>query len=281
MSQLETNSVVSGTGGSTGTRTGIVTKIVRASFVDGPGIRTTIFLKGCPLRCLWCCNPETQEFYPETNLLFPEKGNPVLGDRMTAEQLLEIVKRDIPFFDNSGGGVTIAGGEPTSQPLFALELIHGCHELGVHVALDTCGYTVDSKAVQVLVESDLLLYDLKVMDPHKHLEFTGLPNDLILENLRRMAEKDKHIIIRIPLIPGYTDSIENIDAIGRFLFSLGSGKIGAVDILPYHKGGRITYDMLGRPYPIDDALGRQSDQYLRQIRTVLERYDLVVREGGG
>lgn len=249
---------------------GMVVRIQGSSFVDGPGIRTTIFLKGCPLRCLWCCNPEAQESYPEKNNLFPQKGTSELfGKWLTVGEVMEVVERDIPFYQASGGGVTIAGGEPTYQPIFVLELIRHCRELGIHTALDTCGYTISKQGVCVLEEADLLLYDLKNMDPDEHERNTGVRNDIILENLRRMVELKKDIIIRIPLVPGYTDTMKNIKAIGNYLVSLGEGGIREVDLLPYHQGGVIKYEMLCRNYPLDKSLRRASDKYLQEAKQTL------------
>ena len=264
---------------------GLIVQIQGSSFVDGPGIRTTIFLKGCPLRCLWCCNPECQESYPEENKLFPEKGtSEIFGKWFTVDEVIEIVKKDIPFYRTSGGGVTIAGGEPTYQPTFVLELIRQCRELDIHTALDTCGYTVSEQAVRVLEEADLLLYDLKNMDPGEHEQNTGVRNDIILENLRRMAKVKKDIIIRIPIIPGYTDSMENIRSIGDFLASLGDGSIRGIDLLAYHQGGIIKYEMLGRNYPLDKSLKSPSDEYLQQVKqalTLMLDRSCVVNLGGG
>lgn len=253
-------------------RRGLIVKIQGSSFVDGPGIRTTIFLKGCPLRCLWCCNPETQHRHPEKNRLFPQKGrSEIFGTWLTVREVMEIVEKDIPFYRTSGGGVTIAGGEPTYQPGFTLELIRRCKELEIHTALDTCGYTTNKQSLRTLEEADLLLYDLKGLNPDDHERNTGVRNDIILENFRRMVALKKDMIIRIPLIPSYTDTVENISAISRFLSGLGEGSIIEVDLLPYHKGGVITYAMLGRDYPLAGIDGHQSGEQLQEIAYILEK----------
>jgi pyruvate formate lyase activating enzyme len=238
--------------------------------VDGPGIRTTIFMKGCPLRCLWCCNPECQEFYPETNSLFPQKGERVFGKRMTVSSVMDVVSKDIPFYRNSGGGVTIAGGEPTAQPEFVLQLIKVCRQLGIHVALDTCGYTISEQASMALEQADLLLFDLKVVDPGEHLQYTGCSNELILANLKRLAELDKAVIIRIPLIPGYTDTLENIASIAQFLTAIGDWMPQQIDLLPYHKGGLIKYEMLGRKPAINSGLNPPSHEHILELKRNLE-----------
>lgn len=251
---------------------GLVDKIHGSSFVDGPGVRTTVFLKGCPLRCVWCCDPEGQQPFPEENRLYPQKGiMRVFGEWKTAREVREIVARDIPFYEASSGGVTIAGGEPTYQPAFCRELIRQCKELGIHTALDTCGYTVNAEAATALEEADLLLFDLKNMDSEEHERNTGVPNGLILANFKRMVRLRKDIIIRVPLIPGYTDTMENIHAIGNFLYLFGEGRILQIDLLPYNRGGIIRYEMLGRPYQPDKSLRRQNDEYLEEIRETLAR----------
>lgn len=249
---------------------GLVNKIQGSSFVDGPGVRTTVFLKGCPLRCLWCCDPEGQQLFPEENRLYPQKGmNRVFGEWMTVDEVLEIVGKDIPFYRASGGGVTIAGGEPTYQPIFCRELIRRCKQLGIHTALDTCGYTMDEEAVMALEEADLLLYDLKNMDPGEHERNTKVSNQSILKNFKRIMELRKDTIIRVPLIPGYTDTPSHIKAIGDFLHNLGKLSVIQIDLLPYNRGGIIRYEMLGQEYPLEKNMARQSDEYLQEIKEIL------------
>jgi pyruvate formate lyase activating enzyme len=249
---------------------GLVVKIQGSSFVDGPGVRTTIFLKGCPLRCLWCCDPEGQHLFPEKNKLYPEKGvSPIFGEWVTVNEVMETVAKDIPFYRASGGGVTIAGGEPTYRPVFCREFIKRCRNLGIHTALDTCGHTIDEEGVMALEEADLLLYDLKSMDPDEHERNTGVRNNIILKNFRRMVELKKDIIVRIPLIPGYTDTMKNIKATGDFLSRFRKGSIIQIDLLPYNRGGIIRYEMLRLDYPLDKNLVRQSDEYLQKIKQLL------------
>ena len=261
--------------------TGVVTAIHRGSFVDGPGIRTTIFMKGCPLRCLWCCNPECQEFQPEANRLFPQKGERVFGTCMKASSVIDVVRRDIPFYRSSGGGVTIAGGEPTAQPEFVLQLIKMCQQLGIHVALDTCGHTINEQASMALEQADLLLFDLKVIDLGAHLQYTGSSNELILANLKRLAELDKAVIIRIPLVPGYTDTIQNIASIAQFLAGIDNWMPKQIDLLPYHKGGLIKYEMLGRKPAINAGLDPPSQEHILQLKQNLEVSGFRVQIDGG
>jgi pyruvate formate lyase activating enzyme len=249
---------------------GLVVKIQGSSFVDGPGVRTTIFLKGCPLRCLWCCDPEGQRLFPEENRLYPQKGvSPVFGEWMTVDEVMEIVVKDIPFYRSSGGGVTVAGGEPTYQSAFCRELIKQCRALGIHTALDTCGHTTDEGGVMALEEADLLLYDLKGVDPVAHERNTGVRNDIILKNFRRMVELKKDIVIRIPLVPGYTDTVNSMKAMGEFLSRFRKDSFLQIDLLPYNRGGIIRYEMLGLNIPLDTDLVRQNDEHLQEIRRAL------------
>ena len=268
----------------------LVFHIMHGSFVDGYGIRTTVFLKGCPLKCIWCCNPEGQSFQPELKVtrelcnscgkcipacpkqaLSLEQGTLVVnrglcdgcmqctehcytgaleafGTPYTAQQVFDIIKSDEMFYKTTGGGATIGGGECTCYPEFMLELIDLCHQANIHVAVDTCGYTTTPKGRQVLLEADLLLFDIKGIDPVQHEKNTGKSNDVILENLRMVSDAHKPLIIRIPVIPGYNDSDENLNAVADLLSTLHS--VERVDILPEHEFGRVKYGQLDLDYQL-------------------------------
>ncbi|NPV78832.1 MAG: glycyl-radical enzyme activating protein [Firmicutes bacterium] len=258
--------------------TGRIFDIQRFSLHDGPGIRTTVFFKGCPLRCLWCHNPESID--PKPELAFydnkcigcgrcvaacptgalrddPEKGRVydrelcrscwtcarncpnqalvVQGREYTVEDVVREVISDLPFYKTSGGGVTLSGGEPTLQFDFCLALLQALEEKGLHTALDTSGFVAWEKLAQLLPFVNLLLYDLKQMDPEEHLRLTGVPNGRIIENLHRINEFNKPVEIRVPIIPGYTDSDENILAIGCLVREFTCVK--RVKLLAYHKLG--------------------------------------------
>jgi pyruvate-formate lyase-activating enzyme len=148
-------------------------------------------------------------------------------------------------------------------------LIRRCKQLGIHTALDTCGYTMDEEAVMALEEADLLLYDLKNMDPGEHERNTKVSNQSILKNFKRIMELRKDTIIRVPLIPGYTDTPSHIKAIGDFLHNLGKLSVIQIDLLPYNRGGIIRYEMLGQEYPLEKNMARQSDEYLQEIKEIL------------
>lgn len=294
---------------------GRIFDIQRYSINDGPGIRTTIFFKGCPLSCLWCDNPESQSPFPQ--LLFypslcarcyqcaavcPTQATTVGGDGaiqidrdkciscgkcttvcsaearvisgklMKVEDVIEIVKKDSLFYRNSGGGVTASGGEPTSQPQFLKELLIRCHQCGFHTAMETCGYVPWETLEGFLEHVDLFLYDIKHMNPHRHKELTGVDNTLILENARRLAAKKKQLIIRFPLIPGYNDSIENLEATKRFVYELGVEKL---DLVPYHQLGISKYQRLGWDYQLIQVLSYKEED-VEAIRKRLEAYNFTV-----
>ncbi len=301
---------------------GLIFHIIHGSFVDGYGVRTTVFLKGCPLRCIWCCNPEGQVGHPEIKFtasqcngcgrcvevcpvnaiqLDPKLGDDKLkidrelctncgecievcytgaldyfGKYMTVDELFDIVKKDEKYYHASGGGVSIGGGEPNFQPLFTHALLRKCKENYIHTAVDTCGYTLNNEGRKVLEEADLLLFDLKGMDPKQHLINTGVSNEPILENLKRLAAMEKPIIVRLPLIPGYNDSEQNIKATAEFLSRLKS--VERVDLLAYHKYGTVKYGQLGREYKLN--IQPLSEEHLNDIKDTLERYDLNVQVGG-
>ncbi len=279
-----------------GKLTGIVFNIVHGSFVDGFGIRTTVFLKGCPLRCKWCCNPEGQKYEPELKYtaqkctgcmecvgacpegairpVETEDGKKIVaidrskctnclkcveacytgaldsfGKLYTVNELYDVVRKDVSYYRSSGGGVTVGGGEATVQADFALAFIRKCKQNFIHVAVDTCGYTVSERAFEVLSEADLLLYDIKGMDAAVHEKNTGKSNELILENLRKLDAKGIPSIIRLPLIPGYNDYDETIRATAAFLSEL--KHVVRVDLMNYHEYGRVKYEQLGMPYPVE------------------------------
>lgn len=302
-------------------KSGLIFHIIKGSFVDGYGIRTTIFLKGCPLRCVWCCNPEGQENYPEIKLtpiqcngcgkcvqvcptdaihqhmpgngeieidrtLCTNCGNCIdvcntealdyFGKYVSVDELFDIIKKDEQFYRASGGGVTIGGGEPTFQPVFTYEFLRKCKENYIHTAVDTCGYTLTNEGFKVLEEADLLLFDLKGMDPKEHLKNTGVSNEPILRNLKRLDAMGKAIIIRVPVIPGYTDSAQNIKETTEFLSKLKS--VERVDLLAYHEYGAVKYGQLGRVFELD--VQPPDEGYLNDIRETFKRYGLKVQLGG-
>jgi pyruvate formate lyase activating enzyme len=270
---------------------GLVFNLQDYAVHDGPGIRTLVFLKGCPLRCAWCCNPESQNQLPELRHLGSRcracfrcvqacpnhaarrmtdaplfdralcatclehacvdacchDALSVTGELIDAGDVVAQVARNEAFFRNSGGGVTFSGGEPFFQAPFLLEALALCREKGIATAVETCGYArpADLLAAEPLV--DLFLFDVKLVDPEEHRRATGSSNELILANLRRLAERAPgRVIIRVPLIPGYTDSFRNLRAIASLAVELG---VAEVDLEPYHAMGCAKYTQTGRPAP--------------------------------
>ena len=218
---------------------GVIFDIKRYAVHDGPGIRTTVFFKGCPLRCLWCHNPESispriQKY--TRSVIFDGiemKVEDTVGYHISTEALLKEIKKDLAFFEESGGGVTFSGGEPFMQTAFLKEISKACKESGIHVTVDTTGYTTTKNLEEVLPYVDLFLYDLKQMDDERHFEFTGVSNKKILENLLFLKEQQKEIVIRIPIVPGYNDDEENIKATLDFLSGM-NGAVKEIHLLPYH-----------------------------------------------
>jgi pyruvate formate lyase activating enzyme len=198
------------------------------------------------------------------------------GKYYTVDELFDIIRRDMSYYRASGGGVTIGGGEATLQSEFTLALIRKCRENFIHVAVDTCGYTVSEEAFEVLSEADLLLYDIKGMDPVEHLRGTGKSNELILSNLRKLDALNIPIIIRLPLIPGYTDSDETIQKTAQFLSTLRN--LDRVDLMNYHEFGKAKYVQLGMDYEVDAS--PLSEERLAEITAVFSGYGIKTQIGG-
>jgi pyruvate formate lyase activating enzyme len=296
---------------------GLVFNIMRFSLHDGPGIRTTVFLKGCPLRCDWCHNPESQLPWPEVAVLEDRcvrsgacvracpngairwEERPVLdlarcrrcgqcaeaclagarqrvGRWMTVEEVLGEVSKDRVFFDESGGGVTVSGGEPLMQPAFVLAFLAACRRGGLRTVLETCGFA-DAEVVRRAAENvDLFLYDLKLMDAERHRRFTGASNARILRNLAMLAERGAAIIVRVPIVPGVNDTEADADALMAFLDPLG---VRRVDLLPYHRFGSDKYRRLAHPYRME-GVEPPATRLIDQLTARFAERGYLVRIGG-
>ncbi len=247
---------------------GNIFDIKRFALHDGPGIRTTLFMTGCPLECLWCHNPESR------------LGNSDGGSKsrnVTSGYVTDELKKDLVFFEESGGGVTFSGGEPLSQPDFLLFLLKNMKNSMIHTAIDTTGYTQRPVIERIIPFTDLFLYDLKVMDPEKHKKFTGVDNKVILENLDYILENGKDVRIRFPLIPGYNDDERNIGELVEFLQK--NGHLPEIDILPYHRLGISKY----RKLSIDSSmefLSPPSDDKIESVKEMLKTNGFSVGVGG-
>lgn len=229
---------------------GIIFDIKRFAVHDGPGIRTTVFLKGCPLRCAWCHNPESISAaiceVPKTVRIGDKTfcENEMVGREIPIEELMRELEKEKIFMDESGGGVTFSGGEPLMQHEFLNEALKACKNAGMHTAVDTSGYARWEILEKTAGLTDLFLYDLKIMDDKKHQEFTGVSNKLILENLRKLSAMGKHIQVRIPCVPNVTLTEENIAQTIDFLKTL-AHKPTEVNLLPYHNTAAHKYERFG------------------------------------
>ena len=224
---------------------GRIFNIQRFSIHDGPGVRTIIFLKGCPLRCRWCCNPESQDWKPET--IVTAGVAKTVGREVTVGEIMEEIKRDRVYYSRSGGGgITLSGGECLWQPRFALALLQAAKELGISTAIETTGYADMDVIRSMLPYIDTVLMDIKHTDGAKHQAYTTKDNALILENARHIAKEAKELIIRTPVVPTFNDTPEEIRAIAEFAVSLGTVK--EMHLLPYHRIGSDKYAGLGREY---------------------------------
>lgn len=243
-------------------KNGIIFDIQRNSFVDGPGIRTTVFFKGCNLKCKWCHNPESQlaepqiMFYREkctgcgycesisaynSNLICLNGAKEICGKEYTADMVLNEILKDKAFYENSNGGVTFSGGESMLQIDFLCELLQKCKNYGIHTAVDTAGNVPWSHFERILEYTDLFLYDIKILNSEKHKQFTGVENQIILNNLKKLFESGARLYIRIPVICGVNDSVEEMQKIRSFIMPYKPVKI---ELLPYHKLGEYKYAAL-------------------------------------
>ena len=291
---------------------GLVFRIEKYMISDGLGIRTNIFLKGCPLECKWCFNPEGIKAKPEIlifkkkcilceecldvcpkNAILIEDDQPAInrdicdvcgkcisacpcgaleicGSLMSINEIIEEVRKDEIFYRRSGGGVTLTGGELFAQPKFAKNLLMTCKE-EFHTAIETSGFTPWNTLKELLKYSDQVFFDIKQIDPIKHYEFTGVKNDLILSNLKKSSQFHRNITVRIPLIPGFNDDMDNITQTGKFVSGLIN--VSKIEILPYVKFGISKYEMLDLIYEIPYVKSPSATQ-LNEIKTIINRHGI-------
>ncbi len=224
---------------------GIVFDIKEFTVHDGPGVRTTVFLKGCPLTCMWCHNPESQSIQPQ--IIRSPTGERLAGREYAASELATLLNQQAALLRANEGGVTFSGGEPLFQAGFLAEVIDLLDD--THVLLDTCGHASAADFLLVLARTDLVYYDLKLIDRPAHLHYTGVDNDLILENLQLLGESGKPFVIRVPLVPGVTDTDENLAGIAKALENMPG--LVEVDLLPYNRAAGSKYRYAGMEFKPD------------------------------
>ena len=255
--------------------TGRITNIQRFSVHDGPGIRTVVFLKGCTLRCRWCCNPESQRFEIETMMQGGKEKT--IGQDITVGEVLKIVRQDLPYYRRSGGGMTLSGGEMLCQSEFSYALLRAAKESGINTAVETTGFASFEKIEPMLPFIDTVLMDIKHTDSAKHKEFTSQPNERIKENAKKIAERANRMIIRVPVIPTFNDTEEEIREIARFTASLKG--VEEIHLLPYHRFGKDKYDGLGREYLMGD-LPSPTEEQMQKLKAAAEQQGLICKIGG-
>jgi pyruvate formate lyase activating enzyme len=300
-----------------GSERGIVFDIQRFSVHDGPGIRTTVFLKGCPLGCLWCHNPESQRMQPvlsfereicvmcgecvkecSRNAQLIVDGKRVIrrelcvgcgkcvdacntnalvlkGKTVTVEEVIREVLRDELLYRKSGGGVTISGGEPLTQPTFTFSILRRIKEHNLHTAIETCGHAKWNTFERILEVTDLVICDIKHMDSVQHKKYVGVGNELILKNLKKVMNRNKEVLVRIPLIPDINDSDENLRKSAEFMRRLG---IEGVELIPYHEFAATKYELLGIDYVLR-ALKTYTSEQLEQKKQTLEKLGIKAKIG--
>jgi len=262
---------------------GLIFDIKRFAVHDGPGIRTTIFFKGCLAHCWWCHNPESQsaeiQSVKKTNkleeLIFEE--NETVGREISIDALFTEIKKDAVYYDESGGGVTFSGGEPLMQPEFLESILKLCKQENFNTTLDTTGYCSPEIMQSIHKYVDLFLYDLKIVDDKLHQKYTGLSNTQIFENLKFLQRKKKNLIIRFPIIPDVTNTESNINQIIDFLKS--NNSINEINILPFHKIANHKYTR----FQIENKMKKTkepSKEEINRIKKQFESAEFKVSVGG-
>lgn len=248
---------------------GLLMQLQHFSVHDGEGIRTTLFMAGCPLRCQWCANPESWE---ETPLVDSSSGK-ALRQWWTLEAVVQEIRRQLIFYRHSGGGVTYSGGEPTCQPVFLQQMVDTFYAMGVDQAIETCGHFQWDLLAPALEKLDAFFVDMKTMDDTLHQQVTGKSNQLILENLKRIGAFNKPVVVRIPLIPGVNNQRENIRQTAAFVRQ--HMKKGSIEVLPYHSLGLEKYQSLGLPHR-QEAYRVPTHQEVKRVKEIIREMGVAV-----
>lgn len=297
---------------------GVILNLQKYSVHDGPGIRTTVFFKGCPLNCTWCHNPESQQFAREIiyfnnrctfcgkcvevcpqNAIFINENNfqynknkctlcekcidscinnakEIAGKFYNSDELMHEIQKDSIFYEESSGGVTFSGGEPLCQIAFLGEVLEKCKKKSIHTALDTTFYSSWADIERIMDYTDLFLIDIKHMDSNIHKKYTSVNNELILENITNLSALKKNIYIRVPIIPGVNDDIENLSKLRDFLSKL---NINQINLLPYHKIGMDKYSRIQRDYKLHHV-NEPSQEHMLYIKDYLSETNIRIEIGG-
>lgn len=254
---------------------GRIFDIQKFSIHDGPGIRTIVFFKGCVFRCKWCCNPESQKYEIETMMV---GGKPkIIGRDVTVSEILDEVIKDLPYYRRSKGGVTLSGGEALCQPDFGEALLEGLHDNGIHTAMESTANADYSTIERYLKNLDLYLMDIKHMDSEKHKRFTTGSNELILENAKKIAKSSTELIIRVPVVPTFNDTVREIRDIAEFAATLPGVK--EMHILPYHRLGQDKYAGLNRVYEMEGLVPPTTEK-MQELLEAVNKTGLKGQIGG-
>ncbi|MBR3993977.1 MAG: glycyl-radical enzyme activating protein [Clostridia bacterium] len=254
---------------------GRIFDIQKFSTHDGPGIRTIVFLKGCILRCRWCCNPESQSYRIQRMKI--KDGTKVVGYDTTVEEVMKKVLQDMPYYRRSGGGITLSGGEALCQTDFVIALLSECKKEGINTAVETTACLPWEMIEPVLPVLDTVLMDIKHIDSEKHEQFCGLRNELILNNARKIAESGTRLVIRVPVIPTFNDTEDEIKAIAKFAAALPG--VREIHLLPYHRLGYDKYVGLDREYKMGDVPVPSSEK-MESLRRIAQAQGLEAIIGG-
>ncbi|MGI6424248.1 MAG: glycyl-radical enzyme activating protein [Tepidanaerobacteraceae bacterium] len=300
---------------------GRIFNIQHYSIHDGPGIRTTVFLKGCPLRCLWCQNPESYTIHPQLFFIREKcsgcgmcitacshgaiqlengyaktdrnlckncgmcvekclnEARTIVGEEVTAGEVFAKIEKDKIFYDGSGGGATISGGEPLAQPEFTKSILKLCREAGIHTVVETSGYAKEDIVFNVLKYADMVFHDLKHMNPEEHRKLTGVTNETILKNIKHLYhDMKKEIVVRMPIIPGYNDSDENIKEAARFILEE-LDKSVYVHLLPFHRLGESKIERM-EAKKTSFSSNPPDDRSMEKLKQIMESYGLKAQIGG-